>query len=180
MTSASVKALSDITKKTEAGSFMEAVGKASKSVNTQIPGMAMSTSRGTTMEEKALETLRSYKGNSYTAGQMASILQESGGDPELIKALLNLSQQGYAKGTSSAPGGLSLLHKNELLNIPSGSQVFTARQTEAMLTGLSNLNNTVGGGGAGGGTIQNNFNITGNTMDKVINQIRSILYDMGM
>jgi len=39
----------------------------------------------------------------------------------------------FAKGTQFAPGGLSLVHKDELVQLPEGAQVFTKYQSDSML-----------------------------------------------
>ncbi|MDD5059306.1 MAG: hypothetical protein PHQ60_15725 [Sideroxydans sp.] len=39
----------------------------------------------------------------------------------------------YASGTTYHPGGLAYVHANELIQLPQGSQVFPAAQTQAML-----------------------------------------------
>jgi len=70
------------------------------------------------------------------------------------KALGAIGIQGFAKGTSSAPGGLSLVGEKgpELLNIPKYSQVYTANQTSKMLSGMD---------GGGGVTLDGEFTVRG-------------------
>jgi len=70
------------------------------------------------------------------------------------KAIGAIGIQGFAKGTSSAPGGLSLVGEKgpELLNIPKYSQVYTANQTSKMLSGMD---------GGGGVTLGGEFTVRG-------------------
>ena len=51
----------------------------------------------------------------------------------------------FAEGTSFAPGGLSLVGEQgpELVNIPRGSQVFTANQTKSMMGGTIDHTGTI-------------------------------------
>ncbi|MDC7224194.1 MAG: hypothetical protein PQJ60_10670 [Spirochaetales bacterium] len=50
---------------------------------------------------------------------------------------------GFANGTSSAPGGLSIVGERgpELVNLPTGSQVYTASQTSRIMAAGNSINN---------------------------------------
>ena len=54
----------------------------------------------------------------------------------------------FQEGTDNAPGGMALVGEAgpELMNVPGGSQVIPAEQTEAMMTTLETFNNIVTGG----------------------------------
>jgi hypothetical protein len=46
----------------------------------------------------------------------------------------------FATGTSFAPGGLSMVHKDELIDLPTGSKVHTAKETKDLMSGGGSLN----------------------------------------
>lgn len=88
---------------------------------------------GNAVETKLMDAL---------AGGLADLLLGTGGAEgggllkQLGSTLLGaLKIPGFAAGTSFAPGGLAMVHKNELINLPKGSKVNTAAQTRAMLQG---------------------------------------------
>jgi len=78
-----------------------------------------------------------------------------GGLGDIASAIFKLIP-GFASGTSSAPGGLAYVHKDELINLPRGSQVYTAAQTRAMTRG------------GGSGAVQVNINLAGANGDRTI------------
>jgi hypothetical protein len=53
----------------------------------------------------------------------------------LGSVLPSLKIPGFATGTTFAPGGLAYVHKDELIDLPRGSKVYTAAQTRSMLEG---------------------------------------------
>jgi TP901 family phage tail tape measure protein len=88
----------------------------------------------------------------------------------------------FAVGTSSAPGGLSMVHQDELVNLPRGSGVLTKNETQNMrafgqdpLGMLSKLLPLVGrdNGGGTGDTIYKfeNFTIKADDIDEFIDSI---------
>lgn len=66
----------------------------------------------------------------FGQGPMAGLFGGSGG------GLFSLIP-GFAKGTDSAPGGLAMVGEDgpEIVNLPKGSRVHTAQETERMLSG---------------------------------------------
>lgn len=58
-----------------------------------------------------------------------------------------IASQTFAKGTSSAPGGLSLVgeYGPELMDVPSGSRIYTAAETRRIVNNNSTSNNNYGG-----------------------------------
>lgn len=93
---------------------------------------------GDKLKEKLLDSL---------AGNLADLIMGQGGKGGLLGTAGKLfGIPGFAAGTSFAPGGLAMVHKNEMINLPKGSRVNTAAQTQAMLRG------SMSGPGRGGGT----------------------------
>ena len=65
----------------------------------------------------------------------------------------------FAIGTRDAPGGLAYVHKDELINLPAHSQVYTKNETKQMM----------------GDTVH--FNFYGNTDSTTVDNIQSMLID---
>jgi hypothetical protein len=74
----------------------------------------------------------------------------------------------FAKGTSFAPGGLSLVGEEgpELVNLPRGSQVFTAGQTRDIMN-TTNSNITINFSGTGRETTPNDLRKLSRDLEKV-------------
>jgi hypothetical protein len=47
----------------------------------------------------------------------------------------NIASQSYAVGTRYAPGGMAMIHADEMMNVPAGSQIYSANETK-------NINNS--------------------------------------
>jgi hypothetical protein len=65
----------------------------------------------------------------------------------------------FAIGTRDAPGGLAYVHKDELINLPAHSQVYTKQETKQMM----------------GDTVH--FNFYGNTDSTTVDNIQSMLIE---
>lgn len=77
----------------------------------------------------------------------------------------------FAGGTTFAPGGLALVGENgpELVDLPTGSQVYNTPQTQQILNNDANHVQGVSGAGAGGGTVNLTVNV-GNYMGSATDQ----------
>lgn len=119
---------------------VEEVSDATKTLESGFEDLFLSITEGADAAKSALAGLLS---------DMAKLLAQSAytglfGDKGLGGTILGgLGIPGYATGTNSAPGGLALVGERgtELVNLPRGSQVFSAEKTKQMLSGGGIVNN---------------------------------------
>lgn len=57
-----------------------------------------------------------------------------------IGNVAKISSKSFEKGTDFAPGGLAQLHRDEMVQLPRGAQVFTRQETKNMITNTTNNN----------------------------------------
>lgn len=111
-----------------AGAFADATIQALESGDVGAALRSMILQWGADGLRRALEGLGSTIFDAGSGGPLG------GGLGGFASAVLKMIP-GFASGTSSAPGGLAYVHKDELINLPKGSQVYTAAQTRAMTRG---------------------------------------------
>jgi hypothetical protein len=105
----------------------------------------------------AANTLENEADLGYVAGTIVSV-----GEAAAIVAAASIAKSAissFAIGTRDAPGGLAYVHKDELINLPAHSQVYTKQETKQMM----------------GDTVH--FNFYGNTDSTTVDNIQSMLIE---
>ena len=106
----------------------------------------------TTIGQKIAEAIKTGMNSDIISSLKDQISSIYAGAQSTVKTVTDLfsgvttgSIQGFASGTLSAPGGLSLVGEKgpELVNLPRGSQVYPTDQTQSMLSGSGGKSITI-------------------------------------